>query len=227
MKSWALLVGLVLGAAAAARADALPLVFEQPPADPFAAGTFFSDRDHPREAATPFSLAHDSAIASLAWWGGYFGIGPVPSSPTSSFVILLYESDALGAPRVLPLHEIAVSASVTEVAGAVQSFRFEATLPGALDLPGGVPLWLAIVDVDPTRPTFAWRKTTEAGVSSSRAGAGLSWSEAPGLASFRLEGTTVPEPGTAALAALGLSVLGLRARRRGATPSTGLRELRR
>ena len=214
MKSLALLVGLALGVAAAARADALPVVFEQPPADPFVAGTFFSDRDHPREAATPFVLANDSSITSLAWWGGYFGIAPVPSGPTSSFVILLYETDAFGAPSVLPLHEIAVSASVSEVAGVMQSFRFEATLPSALELPGGVPLWLAIVDVDPTRPTFAWRKTTEAGLSWSRAGAGFSWNEAPGLASFRLEGTTVPEPGTAALAALGLSVLGIRARRR-------------
>ncbi len=220
MKSLALLVGVALGLASAVRADALTVLLDQPPADPFAAGTFFSDRDHPREAATPFSLERDSSITALAWWGGYFGITPLPGTSTSSFLIRLYETDAFGAPAALPLHEVEVTASVTEIAGVMPGFRFEAALPSALAVPAGVPLWLAIVDVDPARPTFAWRKTTEAGHSWSRGGPGFAWDETPGLASFQLQGTAVPEPGTAALAALGLSLLGIRGRRLGPTAST-------
>ncbi len=219
MRSLALLIGVVAGVAAAGGAEALPVVFERPPADPFTAGTFFSDVDHPREAATPFALASDASIVSIVWWGGYFGLPPVPDAGTSGFVIRLYETNIFGAPASRPLHEISVTASVSAVAGVVPGFRFETTLPTALDLPAGVPLWLAIVDVDPTRPTFAWRKSTELGTSFSRFGPGFGWHGATGRGSFRLEGTSVPEPGTALLALLGLTALGVGSRRR--TPGTG------
>jgi hypothetical protein len=215
MKSVAALVGVVLGLAAAGRADAAPVLLEQPAADPTVAGTFFSDVDQPREAATPFALAEDASITSIVWWGGYFGVGSVPSVGTSDFVIRLYATDAFGGPAALPLQEVAVSTSVTSIPGAaVPSFQFEASLPASLDVMAGVPLWLAIVDVDPTRPTFAWRKSTESGSSFSRAGAGFAWDETPGFGSFRLEGTVVPEPGTAVLSLLGFSALGLGRRRR-------------
>ncbi len=214
MRSLALLVGIVFGLTAAGGADALSVVFERPPADPFTAGTFFSDVDHPREAATPFALANDASIVSLVWWGGYFGLVPVAGGGTSGFVIRLYATNVFGAPASLPLHEIVVTASVSAVAGVVPGFRFETSLPAALDLPSGVPLWLAIVDVDPTWPTFAWRKSTELGTSFSRSGPGFGWHDSAGRGSFRLEGASVPEPGTALLALLGLSALGVGSRRR-------------
>lgn len=224
MRAVAMLVGIALGLTAAGRAEAFPFVLERPPADPFTAGTFFSDQDHPREAATPFSLGSPVSISSLVWWGGYFGLGTPPGAGTSDFVIRLYGGGPFGEPEALALHEVAVVASVTELGGVVTSFRFEAALPTALALPAGVPLWLAIVDVDPARPTFAWRKSTEGEASYSRSGPGFAWNETPGLASFRLVGTIVPEPGTAMLAALGLSVLGAGARRPGrALPRHGPR----
>lgn len=213
MKSLAMVVGVVLGLAAY-RADALSVVLEQSPADPFSAGTFFSDLDHPRSAATPFFLTSSASVASLVWWGGYFGLGPAPADGSSAFVIRLYATNGFGKPESHPLHEVAVTASVSAIAAIVPSFRFEATLPAALDIPAGILLWLAIVDVDPTRPTFAWRKSTEYGTSYSRAEPGFPWNETSGLGSFRLEGTAVPEPGTGVLALLGLSVLAIRSRRR-------------
>ena len=220
MKSVTALVWVVLGLAATGRADAVPVLPEQLPADPFVAGTFFSDVHHPREAATPFALDEDASITSIVWWGGYFGLASVPSVGTSDFLIRLYATDASGEPAALPLHEKVVSASVTSIAGAVPSFQFEASLPASLDVPAGAVLWLAIVDVDPTRPTFAWRKSTESGSSFSRAGAGFAWDETPGLASFHLKGTIVPEPGTAMLSLLGLSALGLGSRRRAASTAS-------
>lgn len=214
MRAVAILAGMTVCLVAAGRAEALPVVFERLPANPFQAGTFFSDVDHPREATTFFSLGSSASIASITWWGGYSGLGSVPSGATSEFVIRLYAENGHGGPGLLPFYEVAVSPTVTDIGGIVRSFRFAASLPTELEIPGGVPLWLAIVDVDPARPTFAWRKSTEAWFSYSRSDLGYGWNAAQGLGSFRLESTAVPEPGTAALTLLGLSALGFRYRRR-------------
>ncbi len=213
----AICAGMAFCLFVAGRAEALAVVFEQLPADPFTAGTFFSDADQPREAATGFSLTSSASIASIVWWGGYSGSSPIGES--SDFVIRFYAEDAGGGPALAAFYEAAVSTRVTDIGGIVPSFRFAAALPVALDLPGGAPLWLAIVDVDSTRPTFGWRKTTEAETSYSRPAPGFGWAEAPGLASFRLEATAIPEPGTALLALLGFSLLGI-----GHRPLAGRRE---
>jgi hypothetical protein len=106
-----------------------------------------------------------------------------------------------------------VTAVCVVESGPVTEFRFTAHLDASIDVPGGVPLWISIVDVDPARPTFAWRKSTEAGTSFSRASADFAWGATPGIASLELQGSTVPEPATSALFGLGLGALAVRHRR--------------
>lgn len=186
------------GAPGPARASTL---FELPPADPFAAGTLFSDLQHPREAASFVTLVEDAALESLVWWGGYFSFDDVPNPVTSSFEIRLF-ADTGSCPADTPFAVAAVTASVTPFPASLPQFEYAATLPQPIALPAGT-YWLSIVDVDPANPTFAWRKSVEVSYSFSRLPGG-DWGATPGLASVRLEGVLVPEPATGALAALGL-----------------------
>jgi hypothetical protein len=186
-------------------------LFELPPADPFAAGTLFSDAQHPREAASFFTLVEGATLDGLAWWGGYFSFEDVPNPVTSPFEIRVF-TDTGTCPADVPFVAAAVTASVTPFPASLPQFEYHATLAQPGVLPAGT-YWLSIVDVDPANPTFAWRKSTEVSSSFSRLPGG-DWGETPGLASMRLEGSFVPEPGTGALAALGLAGLGAaRARR--------------
>lgn len=185
-------------------------LFEQPPADPFVAGTLFSDLQHPREAATPFALSQPAAIGALIWWGGYFAFDDVPNPGSSPFEVRFFADTGAG-PEATPFLVAAVTASVCEFPAPLQQFEYAATLPAEVALDPGL-WWIAIVDVDPGNPTFAWRKGTEAAFSFSRSPAGA-WAPAPGLASVRLEGRIVPEPGTVLLAGLGLAILAACSRR--------------
>jgi len=198
---------LALFVLAATRASAVP-VFDRPAADPFSAGTLFSDVSQPREAATPLLLERGAEIANLIWWGGYFGVAtPGAASP---FVISLYHDES-GIPADAPFWSAAVSADVAPVAGPVPQFSYSATVPTGMVIPGGVPIWISIVENDgATDATFAWRKSSESGVSFSRPDGTSDWVAVPGAGGLRLEGTlvtAVPEPASAALTALGLAAL--------------------
>ena len=70
MRRTSLLV-ICLLALCAHGADAT-VIFDRPAADPFTAGTFFSDVSRPREAATPFALAGAANVHAISWRGGYF-----------------------------------------------------------------------------------------------------------------------------------------------------------
>ena len=191
---------------------------EQLPADPFVAGTFFSDVHHPREAATPFALDEDASITSIVWWGGYSGLPVSSSDELAQFSVRIYAADSWGGPKDTAFYQVQAAATRTSVLGAViPSFQFEMILPKALHLPAGVPMWLALVDLEPKLPTFGWRKSSEFGRSFSRIGTGHAWQKVSGEASFRLKGTAVPEPGTALLVGAGLAGIaatGRRVRRR-------------
>ena len=199
---------LLAGASSPARAS---LLFELPPASPFVAGTLFSDLQHPREAASFVSLSEPALVTQVTWWGGYFTFDETPNPTASPFEIRVFADTGWG-PTTTPIAVAAVTASVSPFPAPVPQFQFTATLPEPVLLPAGATFWLSIVDVDPDLPTFAWRKATDAGVSYSRAPGTLPWHETPGIASVRLEGQVVPEPGTAVLAALGLAGLGLAGR---------------
>jgi len=184
-------------------------LFELAPADPFAAGTLFSDLQHPREAASYVTLIDGAAIECLVWWGGYFSFDEVPNPGASPFEIRLFADTGSG-PAEAPFVVAAVTATVTPFPASLPQFEYAASLAQPIVLAPGT-YWISIVDVDPANPTFAWRKSAESFYSFSRV-PGDAWSLTSGLASVRLEGVLVPEPGTAALAALGLTLLCARSR---------------
>lgn len=204
-------LAIVLAIAGAPQRALATILFERPPADPFQAGTLFSDLQHPREAATPFVVPAHAGVTALLWWGGYFSFDDVPNPGTSPFEIRLFADTGAG-PEATPFVVAAVTATVTDFPASLPQFEYAATLPAEVVLDAGL-WWISIVDVDPALPTFAWRKSSEAAFSFSRL-PGQGWSETPGLASVRLEGRTLPEPGTALLAGLGLAFLGVHGRRR-------------
>jgi len=206
-----LALGLALALATLPAAAWATTLFELPPADPFSAGTLFSDLQQPREAASFFVLAGDAELSSLVWWGGYYSQSTSPSPTASPFEIRIFADTGSG-PAATPFVAAAVTAALTPFPAALPQFEFSATLPAAVALAGGTTYWLSIVDVDPDNPTFAWRKSTEASSCFSRADGGQDWAMVAGLGSMRLEGRFVPEPGTAVLAGLGL--VGLAAGRR-------------
>lgn len=207
MRPWlraaALVFALTLVPAAA---RATQVLLENPPADPFAAGTLFSDLQHPREAASAITLDSSAEVTQLVWWGGYFAFEDVDPPSTSDFEIRIY-ADGGDGPLETPLFTASVTATVAPFPAAVQQFEYTATLDEPFALEGGVTYWLAIVDADPNLPTFAWRSSSDAFFSFSRAPGDAAWETAVGLGSVRLVGHAVPEPGTALLAGLGLAGL--------------------
>jgi len=195
------LLPLCLLSLCAGGADAT-VIFDRPAADPFTAGTFFSDVSRPREAATPFQLDDPADLHGIAWHGGYFD--PEMPGATTAFVIHFFD-DVAGTPSDTPFHSADVLADVTALPGVVVEFSYMAVLPQALRLPGDVPLWVSIAENDAaTNATFAWRKSSESGTSFSRADAASDWEPFPGVAGLTLEGTVVPEPSTIALLGIGL-----------------------
>jgi len=205
MRHPALLLFCLLGLRASG-ADAT-VIFDRPAADPFTAGTFFTDVSRPREASTPFQLDDAADVQGIAWRGGYFD--PATPGATAAFVIHFFD-DVAGTPSDTPFYSADVLADVAAVPGVVVEFAYTAVLSQALRLPGGVTLWISIAENDDaTNATFMWRKSSESGTSFSRVDAASDWQPFPGSAAFTLDGipAAVPEPNTTAL--LGMGILGL------------------
>lgn len=199
----ALAIAAALAGGAPGRSRAA-LLFELPPADPTLAGTLFSDAQVPREAATFFTIPQNAQLTNVVWWGGY--LDEIANPGSSPFEIRFFADTASG-PADAPFAAVAVTASVSPFPAPIPEFEYASSLTEPVALDAG-SYWISIVDVDPTLPTFEWRKSTQQSFSYSRT-PGEAWSLTDGLGSVRIEGEPVPEPGAGALTAFALVGLAL------------------
>lgn len=172
-----------------------------------------------------FQLAADSKVKDIYWRGGFgLGIG----GTVDSFTVRFYSSITGGSQPLitaLPTEEKAANylAGYSIQGDAEQSldgsgsfFNYHFTLPSELSLSGGTPYWIKIEAAQSSYPNWGLIAGTNGDGGHITYYTGLfKFLRAPGDSAFRLEGATssVPEPSSIALLAVGLSMMVSRRRR--------------
>jgi hypothetical protein len=175
-----------------------------------------SDPDNSTFAADDFIPTASATLLSVQWTGIYAYVDTPPA--TDSFTIVFY-ADAAGFPGTVvgtfPVGNAVVRTdSGVDLFAGSDIYSYEATVNQAVTL--GTSYWLSVYN-DTTADTddnWFWGDIGGAG-NSVASNNQIAWSSSDGQMDFVLEGTAVPEPGTAGLLMLG-GCLGLfgRSRRR-------------
>ncbi len=194
-------------------------VFEQPPGGGNDAFPSFLDD----QSADDFLLSADAAVTQVRWWGSYLINPGDPNDPgVDDLFHVRFFNDAGGVPATDPSAEFMQPAlNVSRTATALQDaqggtvFQFDATLPSPVDLEGGTPLHLSIVNFfDATDAEWFWLLSDPTtGNNAFRFGDGNTWtSDSSGDLAFALATaenppTAVSEPSIFGIFAAGLLLL--------------------
>jgi len=214
-----LIVTMLLGAATAARADAI--VYNQPSNFPVtgAPGLYASQNDNGpggignfATAYDNFTLAHTTAVSDVTWQGGYFlpptqGTG---ANAITAFTLTFWSNNA-GTPGVALLSQtipgnanetfVGSETATTNGGNLVFNYSTDLTIPFVAN--GGTPYWLSIVP-DLTFETsesgqWGWHTGTGGDGSSQQDFFGQRHTNPSDLA-FALSSQTAPVPEPASLA---------------------------
>lgn len=171
-------------------------------------GVVFSDQDGGTIAEDDFSTSSAATATSLTWWGGY-GFGNNPS--TDSFTIEIRDASSL----ILSQAVTAVRSSTAFVVAGLDVYVYDATIADTA-LAGGSTYFLRIYNNTSGNALSNWFWAT-----SNTSGNVLRYAWPSGSllgttgvdVAFQVNGTSVPEPATYLLSALGLTAIYLARRR--------------
>jgi hypothetical protein len=198
-------VALAVLLAFAATTQAAPIYSQMAPSPN---AEFFADsHDGGLLTADDFVLGSADTIRSVSWQGAN---GPAGPFQADAFRILFYADSGgtpgtlLGAFNVGAAFRVSTGTTFGDFGDAL--YTYEANLGGAgFAAAGGTRYWIAIINdaIDPVA-TWSWAGTF-VGTAAASFDNGASWVGQPDAATnFALDSSTVPEPATLSLLALGL-----------------------
>ena len=151
-----------------------------------------------QQVADDFTLTEDTLITDIHWWGNY-DTGTAPA--TDDFTITFYE-DIFSRPgkQLDALSITRQSASGLTNINGVPVFKYDALLSAPFEVLANTTYWVSI-DNDPDGTAWYWLQSTQGNGQNALQRDG--WF--PGDSDVAFELTTVPEPTTLAVVAVGLA----------------------
>jgi hypothetical protein len=220
-----LTLGGTLLLASAAQAG---ILFEQPPANYFGAGsdTHYVGQFHPdfwQLAADDFTLPATSTIRHVTWWAFYGGLPDHSNQPPQQdeYIRLriyqdrpsgglpgsiLYEETFLNAPRAATGRFVFVFSEPLE-------YKFDVDLATPFDAVAGATYWLEVAQLDIFESLFRWQTSTNtAGQFAFLNPDVADWTATPG-ANLAFQLSSIPEPSGVGIAVLCVGWYGCLARK--------------
>jgi len=166
-----------------------------------------SDLAYPYQIGDPFTLTSPATIRQAQWWGLYFS----SNSPTEpdAFTVRFFPVIA-GVPNVIPsfsyaLGNVPKTDSGVNV-GAWDVYSYSAAISDT-PLSAGTYLFSVVNNtIADANDQWAWADSAQSGTAWKRTSDGQAWSSFPGTHAFKLT-DEVPEPSSAALLSVGITVL--------------------